>query len=119
LLGSPVRNPGEANCAAREILRQGPGAAAITMGSGGAVMVNSEGNWLATAPPIKAVNPVGSGDCFLAGLLAGISEGRGEAEALRLATAAGAANALALHAGDIEPAQVERLALNVIVHDDL
>lgn len=119
LLGSPIRNPREAIWAAHEILRRGPSAVAITMGSGGAVMVNSEGSWRATAAPIKAVNPVGSGDCFLAGLLGALSEDRGEAEALRLATATGAANALALHAGDIEPAQVERLALNVVVHDDL
>jgi 1-phosphofructokinase family hexose kinase len=118
LLGRPVRNSSETIRAAREILRLGSGVVAITLGNRGAVMVNSDGDWLATAAPIEPVNPVGSGDCFLAGLLAGISEGRGQAEALRLAAAAGAANALALHAGDIEPAKVERLGLNVVVHED-
>jgi fructose-1-phosphate kinase PfkB-like protein len=112
-----VRYPGEAICAACDILRRGPEAVAITIGAGGAVLVNSAGNWRATTPSIKPVNPVGSGDCFLAGLVAGLSEGRGEAEALRLATACGAANAATMRAGDIEPAQVQRLALEVVVHE--
>ncbi len=87
-------------------MRRGPKAVAITIGAGGAVLMTGAGEWQATAPLVEAVNPVGSGDCFLAGLVAGLSEGRGEAEALRLATACGAANALTLRAGDIETAQV-------------
>jgi 1-phosphofructokinase family hexose kinase len=117
LLGRPVRSLTEAIAAAREIFLRGPEAVAITIGAGGAVLVNSAGEWQATPPPIEPVNPVGSGDCFLAGLVASLSEGRGAAEALRLATACGAANALTMRAGDIEAAQVQRLALDVVVHE--
>jgi 1-phosphofructokinase family hexose kinase len=116
LLGRPVRDLTEALAAAQEIVRHGPEAVSITIGAGGAVLVNSAGEWHAAPPPILPVNPVGSGDCFLAGLVASLSEGRGAAEALRLATACGAANALAMRAGDIEPADVQRLALDVVVH---
>jgi 1-phosphofructokinase family hexose kinase len=116
LLGRPVRNPGEAIRAAREILRRGPSVVAITMGSDGAVLVNDAGEWQAVPPEIDSINPVGSGDCFLAGLVAGLCDGQGEAEALRLATACGAANAMTMRAGDIELAQVQRLAFDVVVH---
>jgi 1-phosphofructokinase family hexose kinase len=117
LLGRPVSNTAEALLAAREMLPLGPNIVAITIGGGGAVLASSAGDWQATAPSIDPVNPVGSGDCFLAGLVTGLSEGRGEAEALRLATACGAANALTAHAGEIEPARVERLALQVVVRE--
>jgi 1-phosphofructokinase family hexose kinase len=117
LLGRPVRNAGEAIRAARDILGRGPKAVAITMGSGGAVLVNYSGEWLAVPPRIESINPVGSGDCFLAGLVTGLCDGQGEAEALRLATACGAANASTMRAGDIEPAQVQRFANDVVVQD--
>lgn len=117
LLGQHVRNPRQAIRAAREILRRGPRAAAITLGSAGAVLMTCAGGWHARSPLVEAVNPVGSGDCFLAGLVAGLSEGRGEAEALRLAMACGAANALTMHAGNIESEQVERLASAVVVRE--
>lgn len=117
LLGQPVRNPPQALRAAREILRRGPRAAAITLGSAGAVLMTCAGGWHARSPLVEAVNPVGSGDCFLAGLVAGLSEGHGEAEALRLAMACGAANALTMHAGDIAWEQVEGLASAVVVRE--
>lgn len=109
LLGRPVRDPAEALAAARDIRRRRPDRVAITMGAEGAVLASGGGDWYASAPRIDAVNPVGSGDCFLAGLVAGLTDGRGEAEALRLATACGAANAMTSRAGAIEPADLARL----------
>jgi 1-phosphofructokinase family hexose kinase len=109
LLGRPVREPAEALAAAHEIRRRAPGAAAITLGGEGAVLATAAGAWRASAPSVVPVNPVGSGDCFLAGLVAGLADGRGEAEALRLATACGAANAMTGSAGAIEPADLARL----------
>ena len=116
LLGRSVRDLTEALTAAREIMRRRAKAVAITIGAGGAVLTTGAGEWQATPPLVAAVNPVGSGDCFLAGLVASLSD-LGEAEALRLATACGAANALTLRAGDIETAQVQRLALEVVVQE--
>ena len=117
LLGQPVRNPPQALRAAREILRRGPRAAAITLGSAGAVLMTRAGSWHARSPLVEAVNPVGSGDCFLAGLAAGLSEDSGEAEALQLAMACGAANVMTMHAADVDLEQVERLASAVIVRE--
>jgi 1-phosphofructokinase family hexose kinase len=112
LLGRPFVTASGAPQAARAILARGPRRAVVTLGAGGAVLADEEGCWRAHAPAIAAVNPVGSGDAFLAGLLKGFAEGRGCADALRLAVACGAANALRQRerAGDLDPATVTDLA---------
>jgi 1-phosphofructokinase family hexose kinase len=109
LLGRPVREPAEALAAAYEIRRRGPAAVAITLGGEGAVLATAAGAWQGSAPSVVPVNPVGSGDCFLAGLVAGLADDRAAAEALRLATACGAANAMTSRAGAIEPADLTGL----------
>ncbi len=81
----------------------------ITLGRAGAVAADGERLWLAEAPPIQAVSAVGSGDAFLAGLLTGFSTGLPFEEGLRLAIAAGSANALQLGAGRLRQEDVEIL----------
>lgn len=53
-----------------------------------------EGHWRVDPPVIRQVNPIGSGDCYLAGLAHGWLLDLPMPERLRLASAAGAANAL-------------------------
>ena len=96
LLGRPVASPVAAASAAALIRARGVDEVAITLGEQGGVLVNAAGTWHAMPPPIRTVSAVGSGDCFLAGLLAGRKDDRsGEASiaGLRLAVACGAANA--------------------------
>ena len=57
-----------------------------------------------------SVNSVGSGDCFAAGLTLALQRGDGAAAALRLAVAAGAANATSPYNGEVDPALVVELA---------
>lgn len=63
---------------------------AITLGPAGAVLHDGRDTRVATPPPIDGP-AVGAGDCFLAGLLIAIDNGRPVDVALRQATAAGAA----------------------------
>ena len=64
----------------------------------------------AIPPPIEAVNPIGSGDSLLAGLVDGWLE-RLEPEALlRHALGCAVANAMVWDAGAIDPAEVARWA---------
>lgn len=73
----------------------------VTLGKEGAVL-SERGNIFAARPPsIKAVNAVGSGDAFLAGMLAGLYQKKEPADALALAIASSAANALKWSAGSI------------------
>jgi len=77
----------------------------------GAVLVQGFGRrWRATPPRIVAVNPIGSGDCLLAGLADGWVAGLGPTELLRRGLACSVANALVWDAGRIEPAEVARQA---------
>lgn len=111
---APV-SPSAALAAARQIQARGCPSVVITLGAAGAVLASAAGAWLATPPPIAAVNPVGSGDAFLAGLLAALRAGAGEADALRRATACGVANALSFAPGVIDPADVQRLQRAVVI----
>lgn len=81
--------------AARRLLAAGPRVAVVTLGAAGALLACEAGAWLATPPPLAAVSAVGSGDAFLAALALAYQERRQPGEALRLAVAAGAANAAA------------------------
>lgn len=83
--------------------------AIITLGERGAA-VGSEGErWRVYAPPVKAINPIGSGDAFLAGFIIGLQRKLPIKEAARLGTASGAANAQAQFPGQIRLEQVDRL----------
>ena len=61
-----------------------------------------------TPPAIAAVNPIGSGDCLLAGLADGWLAGREPDDLVRHAFACALANALVWDAGSIDPAEVRR-----------
>ena len=68
-----------------------------------------------TVPRIKAVSTIGSGDAFTAGLVWRLIRGDGLGEACRWGVAAGAANALIPMPGDVNRADVDRLAREVEV----
>jgi fructose-1-phosphate kinase PfkB-like protein len=70
-------------------------AVVLTLGAEGAVLAAAEGCWHAAFAPLETASAVGSGDSFLAGLVAALTAGRDLPEALRWGVAAGAANALA------------------------
>jgi 1-phosphofructokinase len=86
-------DPEAAAAAAAAVVRSGVGAVLATLGSKGAVLVTSDGAWLATHPPVKAVSTVGAGDSSLAGYLLASSQGAAPADCLRQAVAHGAAAA--------------------------
>lgn len=69
------------------------GAALVTLGGDGAVLVDADGAWLATPPPITVVSTVGAGDSSLAGFVLGDVDGLDAAGRLRRAIQYGAAAA--------------------------
>lgn len=76
------------------------GAAAVEVAS------RREGCWRVFPPAVRQVNPVGCGDCYLAGLAHGWLNGLPWEERLRYAAAAGAANVLRLDVAMIGPGEV-------------
>ena len=90
----------------------------ITLGEKGAILLNGQGVWHARPPIYTPVNSAGSGDAFFGGLLHGLDQKLPMPEALRMAAAAGAANALTQLAGEVhrkdydqawQETQVERI----------
>jgi tagatose 6-phosphate kinase len=85
------------------------GASIVTMGREGALACDGRTVWRVTPPKVKAVSAVGSGDAFAAGLALELSRGNRLADALSMAAACGAANALTALAGHVVTEDVRRL----------
>jgi 1-phosphofructokinase family hexose kinase len=99
-----------ARAAARALHDRSGGAAIVTRGREGAVLVTPDGQALAGHLDAEGAYPVGSGDAFLAGLVVALDGGADWADALRAALGAGAANAALPGAGRLHRADAERLA---------
>jgi tagatose 6-phosphate kinase len=87
----------------------------VTSGKGPTLAFDEHRFWKIQAPQIDAVNPIGSGDAFTAGLVWRLLRGEDLGEACRWAAAVGAANALSMMAGEVNPEDVERLVERVTV----
>lgn len=79
--------------AARDLTNRGVGAALVTLGGAGALLVTREGAWRAAAPEVTVRSTVGAGDAALAGYLLADSLGHRGADLLRHAVAYGSAAA--------------------------
>lgn len=89
---------------------------ALSLGAEGAVLATAHGVWQAPAVPVTAAQgTTGAGDCFLGGLLAALVRGKTPPEALRWATAAGAASLLASGTALASAADVGKLLDQVMV----
>lgn len=78
---------------ARALVPGRVGAALVTLGARGALLVDADGAWAAVPPPIRVVSTVGAGDSSLAGYVLGDARGEDADERLRLAVRYGAAAA--------------------------
>jgi 1-phosphofructokinase family hexose kinase len=115
LLGRKLDSIADVHRAGREIIERGARSAAVTLGAEGLIWIEGERGraWIARPPKLTAVSTVGCGDATLAGFAFGYSlpfEGEG---VLRLATACGAANCLALMEGRISKEDVDSIIRRV------
>jgi tagatose 6-phosphate kinase len=101
--------------AMRELGERGAKRVIVTAGKDPALAFDGRDFWQILAPRIQVVNPTGSGDAFTAGLVWRLLRGDDLGEACRWAAAAGAANALTAPVGEVERAEVDRLAPEVEV----
>ena len=87
----------------------------VTDGPNPALVQVNNLRFRAIPPAIKAVNPIGSGDSLLAGLVDAWLAGADSEPMIRHAMGCAVANAVVWDAGAIEPEQVERFANEVIL----
>lgn len=83
----------------------------VKRGADGALAVRRGERWEVSAPSVDAVDAVGAGDSFDAGLIAGLLAGRPLYHALRLACACGALSTRAAGGVDGQPTLAEADAL--------
>jgi 1-phosphofructokinase family hexose kinase len=113
LLGVPTSRRDEALAAAQKLRALAGGdahAGIVTRGADGVVLAAPDGTLYEGTLYVRGRYPVGSGDAFLAGLVAGLERGRDWDDALRLALGAATANAELPGAGRLEGARAEALA---------
>jgi 1-phosphofructokinase family hexose kinase len=95
--------------------RRGVRVALVTNGPGDVLARVGGRAYRVTPPPIEPVNPIGSGDCLLAGLVDAHLAGLDAEATLRRGVASAVANALVWDAGAIDPAEVSRWEAEVRV----
>jgi len=93
----------------RELMRLGAERVAISHGAKAALAFDGRARWQVTPPRVEALNPIGSGDSMLAGMIVELMKGRTLEKALRFGIACGAANALTETSGVLRLADVRRL----------
>ena len=108
-LGRELKDEAAVRSAMRELCERGAERVVTTAGKDPGLAFDGQRWWRFHAPRIEAVNPIGSGDAFAAGLVLSLLRGEDLGEACRWAGAAGAANALTLLAGDVRREDVEQL----------
>jgi len=91
--GKKLKTDADFQSALDSLLHIGIAYCVITAGASPFYAATREGMWKVTPPTVKSVNPTGSGDSMVAGLLFGLTHGWDFERCLRFGAAAGAANA--------------------------
>ncbi len=112
LLGMPVAGVEDARRAAREFRARGAGAAIVTLGERGALLLSGEHDVHLPAFAVpRAVDTTGAGDAFNGALAVALAERRPLPEAARFASAATALSVTAAGAANAMPRRPEVEAL--------
>jgi tagatose 6-phosphate kinase len=118
ILGRPVNNPQEVVAGALEVVHNfGIGMVVVTLGKDGCIATDGNAVWKVTPPVIKFASAVGSGDSFAAGLLYSLNNGEALKDAIKLATAAGSANAATYGAGFCSHSSIMELVDSVVISE--
>lgn len=81
----------------------------ISLGAEGSVVGWENAYYHITFPAVEVINPVGSGDAYVAGIAAGLDKGMLMKDVLALASACGTANAMEAESGFVRKEKVEEL----------
>ncbi|HEY8210951.1 MAG TPA: 1-phosphofructokinase family hexose kinase [Myxococcaceae bacterium] len=115
-MGEPLQDLRSLAAACRKVQRSGAAEVlAVSMGSEGAILTSSSGQWLGVPPKVEARSAVGAGDSFVGAMTLSLLRGEPHDVALAWASAAGAAALLAPGTELCSRADAERLRSQVKV----
>lgn len=115
LVGRKLDSIGDVLSAARELRAAGVGAVLVSLGAGGALLVEDGGEYHAASAPVAVRSTVGAGDATLAGFLAAGGAGP---DALRQAVAYGAAACRLPGSAMPGPHEISLHDVQVVSHPD-
>jgi 1-phosphofructokinase len=101
--------------AAHRFLEMGARVVVLSLGADGALAVSQSERWRASSAPVTAASSIGAGDAMVAALAVAMTRGLGLEDALRLATAAGAAS-VATNGSATDLGSIEDYAKAVTLH---
>lgn len=107
--GRLLTNEADLKQAMRELHERGAQRVVVTAGKEPALAFDGQNFWRIISPQVKAINPIGSGDAFTAGMVSRLLRGDDLGEACRWGAATGAANALTPMPGELNREDVNRL----------
>ena len=93
-MGTKLRTVHDIRAAAGRLIADGIGLVVVSLGADGALLMMKDLVAKGVPPAIQPVDPIASGDCLHAGIVAALADGEDFREALRRGVAAGTANAL-------------------------
>lgn len=116
LTGLPLETDTQRLAAARTIISAGQAQiVALSLGEDGALLVTADQALRASAVPVSVASTIGAGDSFVGGLVWALNRQTDLAPAFRYAMGSAAAALLSAGTALCQPADVERLAREVIV----
>lgn len=115
LTGRKVQNDKDVIREIKELQVKGIELVVVSLGSKGAMAGYKGKIYKVTPPKVNALNPVGSGDSFVAGIAVAMKRGYSIEEVLRYASACGTANAMEKETGSVKREVVESLLKNINV----
>ena len=95
--------------AALRLLERGPRIVIVSAGEAGLVYATEGRAHLVEAPRVEVLNPVGAGDCLVAGVVLELARGASLGDAVASGTAMGAAGCETFAAGSVDPERVGEL----------
>lgn len=115
LLGKPLTDVRELGPVMDRLNARGIAYVVVSLGAEGCIAGHEGKLFRVAAPSLQAVNTVGCGDSFVAGLAVSLARGDSVEETLKRAVAAGAADALTPEAGVVDSGTVNRMMKELIV----
>ena len=119
LTGRKIANIEDLVFEIKNFMTQGIRMAVVSLGRDGAMIGYAGKIYKVTVPKVEAVNPVGSGDAFVAGMALAVYRGYSFADAVKNAAACGTANVMEKESGFVHKNVVESLKKEITINEFL
>ncbi len=113
-LGREISTLDDVKAAAKELFESGISFPVISLGKDGCIAYIDNKCYHFISPDVKTVNTVGSGDSFIAGVVAGLVRGMNGIDIMKLANACGTANTQFSQTGMVSKELVDKFFKEVV-----